>query len=154
MFLDKLFKSIGLFFVGLFNAAAKAWKKISPELQSAMIQGSGIVKIINDNIGKDSSIILDLIKLKYPDLDETKLKEALAKVTADLKLGQELNSDDLVKTLDAIGQHLNGLEGTDWAKASHTIYMIISVFLAPAGTKVAAIISLAEYVYHQLVKKA
>lgn len=154
-FLFKLISSIGLFFTGLFNEAKKVWKKLSPELQAVMLQGSGIVNTINTYIDATPQVLLDAIKADFPALDAEKLKGSLAVVGKDLGIAQETNSDDILVVLANIQKLLldkKTNDGTGWAKASHTAYLAIAAFLAPGGTKIAMFISLAEYVYHDLIK--
>ncbi len=153
MFLDKLLKSIGAFFVGLFNAAKKVWLKLSPELRDAMLQGSGIVAILNENVGKEGSVLLALIKAAYPEVSEEKLKEAMDKAASYLKLGEELNNADLLTTLESIAKHLDTTTGSTWAQTSHDLYLIVAKLFAPEGSKFSVFVQLAEFVYHSFIKK-
>lgn len=153
MFLDNLLKSIGHFFAGLFNAAQKVWNKLSPELQAAMSQGSGIVAILNDNIGKPGSELLALIKAAYPALNEEQLKAGLDHAISYLAIGQDAVDPDLGTTLENIAKHLDAAQGTHWAQASHDIYLILAKIFAPEGSKFSVFVQLAEFVYHNFIKK-
>ena len=155
MFLNKLFKAIGLFFVGMFNATKKAWKQVSPELQAAMLTGSSIVNTFNQYLNGAPSDILDQIKKDFPLLGDPKLTEILNKVSTDLGIAENLNNTDLLTTVLGIQKVLvdkKVADGTAWAKASHTGYLAISAILAPPSTKFAALVAFAEYVYHDLIK--
>ena len=60
---------LGKFFTHLFNGAQKAYDKLSPEEKASLIHGSGIIDILNKEIGKTPSEIRALILAKYPDFD-------------------------------------------------------------------------------------
>lgn len=152
-FISKLLKTIGGFFVGLLNAAKKVWLKLSPDLQNAMLQASGVVSILNANAGSTGFALMALIKHAFPGLDDVKLKQALSDTAGYLKLGEEINNTDLVAMLEGIAKHLDATNGTKWAQTSHDLYTILAKVFAPEGTKLTVIIQLAEFVYHNFIKK-
>lgn len=152
MFLDKLFKAIGDFFSGLFKSAKKTWNKLSPEIQNAMLKGSGLVAIINDNVDKAPDFVIDIIKKKYPDFSIEKIKEAIKKGSEGLTIAGGINDNDLAVTIGNLQKYLSTLEGKTWAKISHTLGLGISAAIAPKETKMAALSSLLDYVYHDLIK--
>lgn len=153
MFLDKLFKAIGSIFTGLFNSAKKTWKKLSPEVQNAMLQASSIVETINTNIDGTPAFIIEILRKKFPGLTVEKLHEYTGKVAAALKLGQELNDPDLETLIVHLQAYLGSLKGKVWAAMSHTIASLFAIVAAPPETKFAIISSLMEYVYQHLIKK-
>lgn len=153
MFLDKLFKAIGTIFTGLFGSAKKTWKKLSPEVQNAMLHGSQVVETINSNIDASPAFIIELLAKKFPDLTKEKLHEGLGKVAVALKLAQEMNSDDLLTLIQTLQTYLGSLKGKVWAAISHSIASVFAIVVAPAATKFAAISSLMEFVYHTFIKK-
>ena len=148
-FLFEFFKTI---FGNLFNAAKKTWNKISPELQKAMLSGSGIISIINEHVDASPTFIKEYIQLKYPELTPEKIHEALLKASEGLVIAQELNDTDLLTTIQKIQGYLKGLEGKVWANISQTLAKGIAAFLAPAETKFAAISSLIEFVFQTFIK--
>ena len=156
MFLNKLLNTIGLFFTGLFNEAKKAYKELSKEEQVALKTASGVINVINTNIAAAPPFVLDLIKSAFPGLDITKITGLLQVAAKDLGIvADATNTDDLTVLIKNIQDHLSAKakEGDSaWAKASHVGYLAIAVFLAPVNLKVAAIVSLSEYVYHDLIK--
>lgn len=148
--MKKLLEKIGEFFSSLFNGANRTWKKVSPEVRNALLQGSGIVAIINKNIDQLPDFVLDLILKQYPDLPVEKIKEVL------LEVGKVTNieiSDDILVTIQNVQKYLSERTGKVWAIASDTLAKVIAVFLAPKDTKVASIISLIVFVYHRFIKK-
>lgn len=153
MFLEKLFKAIGSLFTGLFNSARKTWKKLSPEVQNALLHGSAVVDTINNNVDAAPDFIIEILQKRFPDLTKEKLHEGLAKVATALKLAEENNTDDLETLIKNIQVYLGGLKGKIWAAISHSIASIFSIVVAPPETKFAVVSSLIEYVYHHYIKK-
>lgn len=152
-FLDKLFHAIGSIFTGLFNSAKKTWKKLSPEVQNALLHGSAVVATINDNIDASPDFIIEILQKKFPDLTKEKLHEGLGKVAEALKLAEATNTDDLETLIKNIQVYLGSLKGKVWAAISHTIASVFAVVAAPPETKFAVISSMIEYVYQHLIKK-
>lgn len=152
MSLKTLFAKIGDFFEGLFSSAKKVWNKLSPELQNAFLQGSGIISIINSNIDKVPDEVLAIISKKFPGLTREKLHEGLKKVADALNIGSSLNDESLETTITNIQQYLDKTQGEKWAGVSSLASKVIAFFLAPKGTKWSVFESLMEYVYHSFVK--
>ena len=69
-----------------------------------------------------------------------------------LTIAEGVNTDDLEAMIKNLQTYLAGLKGHTWEKISHTLSLGISVALAPGGTKLAAIVTLMEYVYQDLIK--
>jgi hypothetical protein len=153
MFLNKLLSKIGHFFTDLFNGAEKAWEKLSPEVQNAMLQASGIVDIINTNLDKVPEDLLNIINDKFPSLPVDRLKTALHTVAQDLKMAEGVNDADILTLLQHIQQYLKAREGSRWANASDAIAKIIAIVVAPSSTRFEAIASLMVWVYQTFIKK-
>jgi hypothetical protein len=145
-FLDK----IGHFFTGLFNAAKRAYNKLSPEQQDALVHGTGLISLINSMAESTAEQIRAAITLQFPNLDEAKLEAGLFQIANQFGLAPT-NIDEAI---EAIKTKLAGLTGKFWAIASHNAASIFAVFAAPIGTKVAAIVSLIEYAYQKFHKKS
>jgi hypothetical protein len=152
MSLKTIISKIGEVFTNLFSSAEHAWKHLSPEIQNAMLHGSGILAIINSNINKTPAFVQDLILKKFPGLTVEKLKEVIKKGSEGLTIAEHVNSDDLLVMIENLQKYLGGLKGQAWAKISHFFGLGMAVFLAPPATKVAAIASLLEAFYHLVVK--
>ena len=52
-------------FTDLFNSIEKAWNKLEPEVQSALIKGSGVISVINQNLQSTPQEVFDLIEKKH-----------------------------------------------------------------------------------------
>jgi hypothetical protein len=152
-FLGKLLAAIGSLFTGLFNEAHRVWKKLSPEIQAAMLHGSAIVDVINKNIDAAPAFIIELLQKKFPDLTLEKLHSGLNEVAKGLNIAETVNNDELGTLIEKLQVYLNSLNDGVWAGISHTIASIFAVITVPAGTKFATISSLMEYVYHHFIKK-
>ena len=151
--IGKLLHSIGDFFTHLFSSAAKTWKKVSPELQAALLVGSDIVNELNLNIDQTPDFIIDLLLQKHPELTKEQLHAYLQQASSGLATAHEINNQDLETTISALQKFMGSLEGSTWAKISNTLAAGIAAAKAPAGTKFAAISSLLNYVYHAFIKK-
>lgn len=151
----KLFEKIGQIFAGLFNSAKRLWKKASEPFKDALLKASSIVDIINRNVNALPPFVIEIILQKFPDLNLEKIKEIILTVSKDLHIAENTADTDLEVMLARLQEVLKTTKqesGKTWAKISHTAYLAIAVLLAPIGTKIAAIVSLAEYVYHDLIK--
>lgn len=153
MFLDKLWQAIGSIFIGVFNSAKRAWKKQSTEVQDALLHGAGIVEAINTNLDKTPDFVITLLQGRFPKLTKESLHAGLAKVSAALKIGEDINNADLETLIKNLQEYLGGLEGHLWAAISHSIASIFAIVTAPPETKFAQISLLIEYIYHSIIKK-
>lgn len=138
-------------FTDLFNAAKRTWNKLEPEVQTALVHGSGVIDIINRNLSAIPADIITLIQTKYPDLDVIKLKTGLQAVTTQLTKIEAIPDQDLTKTIQNLQAYLSGLQGKFWEGASSTLAQLLSIVLAPEETIFAKIASLIEYVYRKKV---
>lgn len=150
----RLLSAIGLWFTGLFNAVKRAWNSTSEDVQLALKKASGIVAIINQNVDKAPDFVWTLVQKKFPDITEEKFKAIMKVIADDLGIAESVTDPDLFVTLQNIINKMAELKGTGskWAEVSHGLYVAISIFEAPKGTKLAAIVSFAEYVYHKFFK--
>lgn len=154
--ISKLLSKIGDVFSHLFDGAKRTWNNLEPKVQEAMVTASKYVDIINTNIQEAPDFVIDLLKKQFPNLPIEKITEIALTVSKDLHIAVDENSPDLVVLITNLQKHLSEVKPADggktWAKISHTAYLAIAVLLAPASTKISVLISLAEYVYHDLIK--
>lgn len=147
-----IFKKIGEWFSHLFQGAKKAWENTSPEVQDALIKASTIVALINKYRSETPQFIIDLMEKKGIPVDTA--LDVLNKYSSYIGVAEDINNPDLVTTVSNLQSYFDKVkpQGKVWAVLSHSAASLISVFLAPASTKVAAIVSLLEYVYQEIVK--
>lgn len=151
-FLKDFIAKIGEFFGHLFAGAEKTWKKLSPQVQDALLYGSGVIDTINKYTDETPLFVWDIIQKKFPKLDKDHLLKALKSASVELKIAQEVNDDDLETVIGNLQAYLASLEGTVWAKISEALAKGIAIFTAPPATKWAAIASMMEFVYQTFFK--
>lgn len=147
------FKAIGHFFENLFNQAAHAWHNLEPEVQKALLHGSGVIDIVNKNLDATPDFVWEIIQKKFPDITEDKLKEGLSKINADFKIAEENLSDDLPTLIGNLQKYLATLKGKFWEAASSTLAQILSAIFAPEQTVFAKIVMVVEFVYRKFIKE-
>lgn len=154
MFLDSFLGKIGDFFSGLFSSAKKTWAKLSPEIQNALLHGSGIIATINKYVDAAPQFVIDAIVAKYPDLHIDQITQGLKKVAVALNIAIDTNDDDLTVVISKLQQYLASTkdDGKVWATISHSLAALLAVVLSPAETKVASVTSLLEFVYQHFIK--
>lgn len=145
-------KFFGKIFSALFNSAKRAFKKLTPEQQAALQHGAGIIDLINKMIKASPTAVRKEIAKKFPDLDAEKLEAGLFEIAHAFNLAAAHSSLDDV--IIALQRHLGGLQGKRWAQASNFAANVFAIFLSPKETKVAAIVTLMEWVYQHFFKKA
>lgn len=140
-------------FTDLFNAAERAWDKLEPKVQDALIDGSGVVNVISQNLEASPEVVFDLIQEKFPNLSKEKLTNGLTKVSDGFKLAQDTAEPDLFTTIKNLQTYFSGLQGKFWESATSISAQVLSTVFSPDDTAFAKISSLIEYVYRKKIKK-
>lgn len=156
MSLQSFLSKIGLFFTGLFNAAARTWAKVSPEIQDALKHGSGVLAIINQNVEEAPEAVIYLIQEAFPKLDRPTLLAGLRGVAEGLNVADGIVDNDLEGTVERLQKYLAGLKSERaqfWAAISSLAAKLLALAFAPAGTKWATFEALMEFVYQRFIKK-
>lgn len=150
-FFGKILAAIGGIFVGLFKSAKKTFEQLTPEQQEALKNGSGIIALINTELGKTPAEVRASIKEQFPNLDEATLETSLFQIAHAFNLTPKVgNLEDCIYLLQT---YLSLQKGNTWDGITHAAASLLAIFLAPAGTKFAAVSSLIEYVYQHFFKK-
>lgn len=152
-FLGRFFKKIGEIFASLAKGAEKVWDKTEPEIQQALLKGSGIVDVINKYINETPEFIFEILKQKFPDFSEEKIQEILGEVYKNLNLAKDGIVPDLNQTIQNIADYIKQHTGSKWAKISEEIANGIALFLAPSGTAWNKIGTIMWWVYQTFIKK-
>jgi len=139
-------------FTDLFNSVAKAWNKLEPKVQDALLQGSGVISIINQNLTATPDVVFDLIEKKFPDLTKDKLTEALGEVTDKLKVVQDIEDADLLTTIKNLQAYFSGFQGKFWEGTASAASQLLSIALSPDDTPFAKIAMFIEFVYRKKIK--
>ena len=139
-------------FTDLFDSAAKAWNKLEPKVQDALLKGSGIISVINQNLEATPDEVFDLIEKKFPDVTKENLTEALAKVTDKLKVAEDIENPDLLTTIKNLQAYFAGFKGKFWESTASTASQLLSIALSPDETPFAKVAMFIEYVYRKKIK--
>jgi hypothetical protein len=151
MFLDKLIAAIGHFFRDLFDAAKKAYNNLSPDVQNAMLNGAGVISLVNSMLDKTPAEIRAAIQAQFPNLNETQLEQGLLTMLHTFNVAPNTNS--LEDAIEALKNYLSTHSGGTWETVSHSLGVALAALFAPANTKLATITSLIEFVYQHFIKK-
>lgn len=137
-------------FTDLFNSAEKAWHKLEPKVQDALVHGSGIIKILNDNLEKTPDVVFTIIQEKYPDITKEYLHDGLNKVAEAFKIP----SADLLTTIENLQVYLLSMSGSGkvFDVVRSALAQILSFALAPEQTAAGLISNLIEWVFRKKVK--
>lgn len=139
-------------FTDLFNASRKAWHKLEPQEQAALVHGSAIIHILNKTAQELPQVAYDEIEKAFPDITKEKLTEGLNAVAKGFTTVQDLSDPDLLVTIKNIQQYLLTLQGKFWEEASSIASQVLSTIFAPDQTPFAKIVSLIEFAYREFVK--
>lgn len=150
--LGKFFAKIGDFFEGLFNAAAKTWNNLEPDIQEAMTKGSEVLALINKHVNDSPDFVIDLIT-KATGLDRGQLLAGLNKVSEALNVADAIEAETLEDTVKNLQKYLESVKGGTWAGITSLAAKVLAFFLAPAGTKWDTLETLMTYVYQTFIKK-
>ncbi|SFJ98139.1 hypothetical protein [Parapedobacter indicus] len=156
MSLKSFIAKIGLFFAAIFDAAARTWANVSPEVQDALKQGSAILDIINKNVKEAPDFVIELIQKAFPNIDRPTLLVGLKGVTEGLNIADGIVDNDLQATVGRLQEYLSGLKSERagfWAGISSLAAKLLAFGFAPAGTKWATFEALMEFVYQRFIKK-
>lgn len=152
-FLGALIGKIGEWFSSLVKGANKVWDNLEPEVQTALVQASGIVDIINKYSAEAPDFILKEIQAAFPKLPLEKVQAIIAEIDKDLNLTKDSVNPDPLVTLKAISDYLASHSGSKWARVSENIATGIALFLAPSGTPWNKIGTIMWWVYQTFIKK-
>jgi hypothetical protein len=143
--------ALGSIFQHVMTGAEKTFNELPQETKDALIHGSGVLDFINKEIGKLPEEVEAGILAAFPDINADSLKSGLLAICKALNIGVDENSiTDIISKLQA---HITSLQGNVWDAIMNGAANILAIFLAPAGTKFAAISTLMEYVYQTFFKK-
>lgn len=140
-------------FTDLFNSAEKVWNKLEPKVQNALLDGSGIIGVISQNLEESPEGLFELIQKKFPGISKEKLTEGLAKVTNGFNLAQDVAQPDLLTTIKNLQTYFSGLKGKFWESATSISAQVLSTIFSPDETPFAKISTLIEFVYRKKIKK-
>lgn len=147
-----IFSFIGHLFTSLFNSSKSAWEKLSPQIQSAMLHGSGILNIINQNYNAVPADVIATIQAAFPDLELISIHAGLQQVAKGLNVAEGLNSSDLPTLITGLQNYFKAQEGETWSAILSGAANLLSLALSPTGTPFEIIATLGQFVYSNFIK--
>lgn len=145
-----IFKKIGHWFEGLFDAAKKAYNEQPQEVKDSFTYGVGFAEILKTSLGQGPATIREMAIKKYPKLDLQKMESILQQMLQFFNIKYTTIDDGI----EALQTHISSMDGKAWAIAEHTLGSLFSVLYAPPETKVKTVVSLIEWFYQKFFKKS
>lgn len=147
---------VGLFgsiFHHVLAGAEETYKNLTPEQQSALLDGSGILNLINSMLTSSVTEIRAAIQEQFPNVSEAALEAGLFEIAHIFNLTPtDGDLDDCIAKLQAYLASKTQQSST-WDNIMHSASLALATILAPAGTKLGAFAMLIEYVYQTFIKK-
>lgn len=153
MFLDKLIKSIGHFFDGIFSSIKHAWNQFETHEQDAVIQASTILDLVRTNIDAAPDALFGIIQLKFPNITKEELHDVISNTAAQLQIADKIVNEDLGVTLKNLQTYLGTLSDNGFITTIKSIVSIMATLFAPSLTAIQKVELVLEWVYLKLVKK-
>jgi len=132
----------------LFNKADAAWTKLSPEVQAALKNGSGILAVINNDINGEYAPIVLVIEQKFGVTSE-QVNSVLAGLAKAFNIAVQDTSSG-TELLKAIQTYLSGL-GTNWG-AITSAAAVIGGEILNGGSPISIAVSVIQTIYETIVK--
>lgn len=144
-----IFSFIGHLFGDLFSATKRAWNHLPPAVQSGLLNGSGILNIMDQFIGQDPKLTIATIQANYPQTDLSLLYTGLSAVARSYNLTVPVTLEDLIVTIQG---HLRDVEATVWPAVMQADAGILATILSGSGTPFEIISTLLQFVYTNFIK--
>lgn len=151
-FFQKLFNFQFHWLKNLFNSMEKIWEHLGADEQAVSLKASGIIAIINANIGATPDVVFKLIQAKFPEVTPESVQLLLNKAGDYLKVADGIATMTLEDAIKAFQTHLNSVTGNDWvATTQHAVAALLNVLL-PTTTPLQKITTILEFIYDNFVK--
>lgn len=138
-------------FPWLYNASKRAWDDLSKDQQESVKHGSGIIAILNEEIGKAPADLRKLITEKFPDLSEPDAERGIFDLAHMLNLVHKENDFDDATLV--IQNYLTSHIGVKWEGVSKMAASFLGIILNPTLTVFAKIELAAEFAYDTFFRK-
>lgn len=152
-FLSIVLTKLGLFMKPIIKSGEDIYDMLSEDEKKAAQWSSGVIAIVNNNIDQTPQVIIDLIKVKFPELSLDVIHGFIDTLLNKLKFIQgeiPLTLEDAVAKLQAfLKQHEN--DKSVWGIISKASVTILTLLFSP-GTEAQKIEASLEYIYHLIVK--
>lgn len=144
-----IFSFIGHLFATLFGATKTAWEKAPQAVKDAMLNGQGILNIINHATGVKPSDVITTIQAAYPGVPLDLLYSGLSKVAQGYNLTVPASLPDLITVIQT---HLKSLDEGIWPAIIQGAANVLSLVFAPESTPFEVIATLAQWAFTNLVR--
>jgi len=141
----------------ILRAARKVYEKMAAIEQSAIVNMSGVLAIINANLDQSGIDITAKIKEQYPDIDLDGLKQALCEVASQLQRTtfnySALRPEDrkVENVVANIAYYLKKFSGDAWIAETKKLVTLLAKFYSPE-TPIQKFFDVLEFVYQDIVR--
>lgn len=144
-----IFSFLSKLFSDLFSATHKAWDDLPKNVQDGLLNGSGILNILNQFTGQDPKLTIATIQANYPDENLDAIYGGLSAVAKSFNLQIPATLEDLVVVIQT---HLKSIDATIWPAVISAAASILATILSGTGTPFEIVASLLQFVYTNFVK--
>jgi hypothetical protein len=136
-------------FSSLFDATKRAWNHLPEQVQTGILNGSGIFNILSQYIGQDPKLTIATIQANYPTENLELLYDGLAAVAKTWGLIVPPNLEDLIVTIQG---KLKSLDDSNWARVISGGAQVLADVLTGGSTPFEIVVTLIQWVFTNLVK--
>jgi len=136
-------------FSSLFDATKRAWNHLPEQVQTGILNGSGIFNILSQYIGQDPKLTIATIQANYPTENLELLYDGLAAVAKTWGLTVPPNLEDLIVTIQG---KLKSLDDSNWARVISGGAQVLADVLTGGSTPFEIVVTLIQWVFTNLVK--
>jgi len=136
-------------FSSLFDATKRAWNHLPEQVQTGILNGSGIFNILSQYIGQDPKLTIATIQANYPTENLELLYDGLAAVAKTWGLTVPPNLEDLIVTIQG---KLKSLDDSNWARVISGGAQVLADVLTGSSTPFEIVVTLIQWVFTNLVK--
>ncbi len=136
-------------FNALFNATKNAWNHLPKDVQTGIINGSGIFNVISQYVGQDPNLTIATIQANYPQENLTVLYTGLAEVAKTWGITVPATLPDLIVALQT---KISSLDNNQWARVLSGGAQVLADVLTGGGTPFEIVVTLIQWVFTNLVK--
>lgn len=151
--LSGILSKLGLFMKPIIKQGEDIYDTLTDDEKKAAQWASGIIAVVNQNIDAAPPVIIDLLKIKFPDLSLDVVHGFLETLLTKISNVQTEIPVTLEDAITGLQKYLKQHEGDNniWGIISKTATTILTVLFSPE-TPAQKIEAVLEYVYHLIVK--
>jgi hypothetical protein len=150
--LSLVLTKLGLFMKPIIKSGEDIYDLLTEDEKKAAQWSSGLIAIVNNNIDKTPSVIIQLVQTKFPDLSLDVIHGFIDTLLNKLKFVQgeiPLTLEDAVAKLQAFLKQHEG-DHNVWGIISKAAVTVLTLLFSP-GSEAQKIEASLEYIYHLIV---